>query len=150
MERVVWKIKRVASRLAILANIAGPLPPLFTRITFLKGTGYIEETILSVSLWRLQVAGRPIAGRSRRAMFRHHKFSSSTRLWRLVRIVRAVFVFSDIAFDVLDPDVSGANLLDHADLRMKPSLLDSSIFKESIRLQHKDKLTALRFLGRST
>ena len=67
-------------------------------------------------------------------MFRHHKFSSSTRLWRLVRIVRAVFVFSDIAFDVLDPDVSGANLLDHADLRMKPSLLDSSIFKESIRL----------------
>jgi hypothetical protein len=45
-----------------------------------------------------------------------------------VHIASAVFVFSHIAFDVLD----------HDDLRMKPSLLDSSIFKESIRRQDKD------------
>ena len=101
-------------------------------------------------------------------MLRHHKFKNSNRLWRLVHIVTVVFVFSYIAFDVLDLDLSDfplkqvprervvvvteapkgtglANLLDQNGLRMKPSLLDPSIFKESIRLQHKDKLIALRF-----
>jgi hypothetical protein len=101
-------------------------------------------------------------------MLRHHKLKNSNRLWRLVHTVTVVFVFSYIAFDVLDLDLSDfplkqvarervvvvtespkgtelANLLDHDGLRMKPSLLDPSIFKESIRLQHKDKLIALRF-----
>ena len=99
-------------------------------------------------------------------MLRHHKLKNSNRLWRLVHTVTVVFVFSYIAFDVLDLDLSDfplkqvarervvvvtespkgtelANLLDHDGLRMKPSLLDPSIFKESIRLQQKDKLIAL-------
>jgi len=45
----------------------------------------------------------------------------------------------------LPKDEELANLLNHDDLRMKPSLLDPSIFKESISLQHKEKLIASRF-----
>ena len=67
-------------------------------------------------------------------MLRHHKCGNSNRLWRLVHIVPAVFVFSYIAL-IFDLDLSDFHL------RMKPSLLDPSIFNESISLQHKEKLT---------
>jgi len=85
----------------------------------------------------------------------------------LVHIVTAVFVFpiSLLIFDLdlsdfplkqvpskrvvvvtdLPKDEELANLLNDDDLRMKPSLLDPSIFKESISPQHKEKLIASRF-----
>jgi hypothetical protein len=96
------------------------------------------------------------------------KRSTSVRFWRLVHIVTALFVFSYIAFDVLDLDLSDfplkqapreqvvvvtevpkgivlANLRGDTGLRMEPSLLDPAIFKESNRLRyHKDTLRALR------
>jgi hypothetical protein len=79
-----------------------------------------------------------------------------------------VLVFSYIAFDVLDLDLSDfplkqvpykrvvfliempkgtqlSNMQEPDGLRMKPSVLDPSIFKESIRLQHKEKLRVLHF-----
>ena len=100
-------------------------------------------------------------------MPRPFKFSSSIRLWRLVHIVTAMFVFSYIAFDILDLDLSDfplkqrthervaavtevpkgtelANLFGDVGLRMEPSLLDPAIFKESTRLRHKDTLRTLR------
>ena len=95
------------------------------------------------------------------------KFSASICLWQLVHIVTVMFVFSYIAFDVLDLDLSDfplkqvthervavvtevpkgtelANLLGDAGPRMEPSLLDPAIFKGSTRLRHKDTLRTLR------
>ena len=99
------------------------------------------------------------------AIFRR---STSARFWRLVHIATVMFVFSYIAFDVLDLDLSGfplkqlpreqvvvvtevpkgtelGNLLGDPGLRMEPSLLDPAIFKESTRLRYyKDTLRTLR------
>jgi hypothetical protein len=95
-------------------------------------------------------------------MLRHSRFPTYVSLWQLVYIVTAVFVFSYIAFDVLDLDLSDfplkqvprergvmvtevpkgtelVNLLGDGSLRMEPSFLDPAIFKESTRLRHKDK-----------
>lgn len=95
-------------------------------------------------------------------MLRHLRFPTYVSLWRLVHIVTAVFVFSYIAFDVLDLDLSDfplkqvprervilvtevpkgtelVNLLGDGGLRMEPSFLDPAIFKESTRLRNKDK-----------
>lgn len=100
-------------------------------------------------------------------MPRHFRFPTYVCLWRLVYIASAVFVFSHIAFDVLDLDLSDfplqqvsrervvvvteapkgtelVNLLGDVGLRMDPSLLDPANFKESTRLQHKDTLRTLR------
>jgi hypothetical protein len=105
-------------------------------------------------------------------MPRHFGFPTYVCLWRLVYIASAVFVFSYIAFDLLDLDLSDfplgqaprervvvvtevpkgtevVNLTDNADLRMEPWLLDSANFKESTRLQHKDTLRTLRSTAHS-
>jgi len=98
---------------------------------------------------------------------RHFRYPTYVCLWRLVYIASAVFVFSYIAFDVLDLDLSDfplgqaprervvvvtevpkgtelVSLTGDAGLRMEPSLLDPAIFEESTRLQHKDTLRTLR------
>lgn len=95
-------------------------------------------------------------------MLRRLRFPTYVSLWQLVYIVTAVFVFSYIAFDVLDLDLSDfplkqvprervvivtevpkgtelVNLLGDGGLRMEPSFLDPAIFKESTRLRHNDK-----------
>ena len=100
-------------------------------------------------------------------MPRHFRYPTYVCLWQLVYIASAVVVFSYIAFDVLDLDLSDfplkqaprervvvvtevpkgtelANLLGDTSLRMESSLLDPAIFKESTRLRHKDTLRTLR------
>jgi hypothetical protein len=92
--------------------------------------------------------------------------STSLRFWRIIQIVTAMFVFSYIAFDVLDLDLSNfplkqvphervvvtevpkgtelANLFSDDGLRIEPLFLDPAIFKESTRLRHKDTRRILR------
>jgi len=100
-------------------------------------------------------------------MPRHRKFKTSVRLCGLMHIITVLFVFSYIAFDVLDLDLSEfplqqashkqlvimaevpkgtelANLPDHDSLRIEPSPVDPSISKESIRFQDKRILRILR------
>jgi len=91
-------------------------------------------------------------------MLRWATFPASIRLGRLVRLITAVFVFSYIAFDVLDLDLSDfplkqaareravvvsevpkgtelASLINHDGHRLRPWLLDASVVKQSLRVQ---------------
>jgi len=91
-------------------------------------------------------------------MLRWATFPASIRLGRLVRLITAVFVFSYIAFDVLDLDLSDfplkqaareravvvtevpkgtelTNLINHDGHRLGPWLLDASVVKQSLRVQ---------------
>ena len=90
-------------------------------------------------------------------MLRWATFPASIRLGRLVHLITAVFVFSYIAFDVLDLDLSDfplkqaareravvvtevpkgtewTNLIDHDGHRLGPWLFDASVVKQSMRL----------------
>jgi len=91
-------------------------------------------------------------------MLRWATFPASIRLGRLVHLITAVFVFSYIAFDVLDLDLSDfplkqaareravvvsevpkgtelASLINHDGHRLGPWLLDASVVKQSLRVQ---------------
>lgn len=91
-------------------------------------------------------------------MLRHLKCKTSGRPFGLMHIITVFFVFSYIAFDVLDLDLSEfplrqssqkqmviiaevpngtelANLAGHDSLRIEASLIDPSVSKKSIRFQ---------------
>jgi len=101
-------------------------------------------------------------------MLRHVRLTKRFRFWRWIHIVSAVFVFSYIAFDVLDLELSDfplrhatrekmliiteapkatemVNTLNWNGFRIVLSLLQPSLFKESIRIQQKNMLRASRF-----
>lgn len=101
-------------------------------------------------------------------MRRYSKVLTSVRWWRFVYILAAVFVLSYIAFDVLDLDLSDfplsktprtrvvavtesakatklASLFENQVLPVEPLLVNPSIFKESIRAQHKHLLRIFTF-----
>ena len=101
-------------------------------------------------------------------MLRYFRLTKRFRFWRWVHLVSAVFVFSYIAFDVLDLDLSNfplkhapreraaiiteapkatelVNTVNSDGFRIAPLLLQPSIFKESIRIQQKDLLRTSRF-----
>ena len=101
-------------------------------------------------------------------MLRHVRLTKRFRFWRCIHIVSAVFVFSYIAFDVLDLELSDfplrhatrekmliiteapkatemVNTLNWNGFRIVLSLLQPSLFKESIRIQQKNMLRASRF-----
>ena len=92
------------------------------------------------------------------SMPRRLKFQTSGRSCGLMHIITVLFVFSYIAFDILDLDLSEfplqqaaqkqaviiaeapnatelANLPNRDSLRIEPSLVDPSVSKESIRFQ---------------
>jgi hypothetical protein len=92
------------------------------------------------------------------SMPRRLKFQTSSRPCGLMHIIAVLFVFSYIAFDILDLDLSEfplqraaqkqvviiaeapnatelANLPNRDSLRIEPSLVDPSVSKESIRFQ---------------
>ena len=94
-------------------------------------------------------------------MARHSKFSTSVRFWQLAHIATLMFVFSFIAFDLLDLDLSAfplkqeqrervvvvteTNLLERHVFRIEVLLLDPSIFKESLRFQRKAMLRTFSY-----
>jgi len=97
-------------------------------------------------------------------MLRHLKLIKRFRFWRWVHIMSAVLVFSYVAFDVLDLDLSDFPLnermliiteapkatemvhtLNWNGFHIVPSLLQTSLFKETIRIQQKNILRASRF-----
>ena len=101
-------------------------------------------------------------------MFPRLRFTKRRSLWQWVHILSAVFVFSYIAFDVLDLDLSDfplkhparekaatitatvkpTELLTTAKseaFRIESALLQSSIFKELVRIQQQDMLRTSRF-----
>ena len=97
-------------------------------------------------------------------MLRHLRLIKRFRFWRWVHIMSAVLVFSYVAFDVLDLDLSDFPLnermliiteapkateivhtLNWSGFQIVPSLLHPSLFKESIRIQQKNILRASRF-----
>jgi|GEM_PF-2392245 len=97
-------------------------------------------------------------------MLRHLRLIKRFRFWRWVHIMSAVLVFSYVAFDVLDLDLSDFPLnermliiteapkatemvhtLNWSGFQIVPSLLQPSLFKESIRIQQKNILRASRF-----
>lgn len=100
-------------------------------------------------------------------MRRYLKLLSAVNGWQWVHLVTALFVFSYIAFDVLDLDLSnfplkqatpkrvvvvteiprGTKLISMLEthlLRIESWILDPSVFEESDRLQHKTLLRTLR------
>src|SRR5262245_54278478 len=97
-------------------------------------------------------------------MLRHLRLIKRFRFWRWVHILSAMLVFSYIAFDVLDVDLSDfplsvrmliiteapkatemVNTLNWNGFRKVLCLLRPSLFKESIRIQQKNMLRASRF-----
>lgn len=95
-------------------------------------------------------------------MLRHLRLIKRFRFWRWVHIMSAVLVFSYVAFDVLDLSDFPLNermliiteapkateivhTLNWSGFQIVPSLLQPSLFKESIRIQQKNILRASRF-----
>ncbi len=101
-------------------------------------------------------------------MLRCFRPSKHSRFWRYVHIVSAVFVFSYIAFDVLDLDLSDfplqhapreqtvvvteapkpteiVNLGNSDGFWIAAALLQPATFKELIRIQQKDLIRTSRF-----
>ena len=101
-------------------------------------------------------------------MPRHCKFKNANRLWRLIHIASAIFVFFYIAFDVLDLDLSDfplkqaahertviiaetpktvelANALGADSFRIASSLRQPFESKESTRFQQKNLLQPTQF-----
>ena len=99
-------------------------------------------------------------------MLRYFRLTKRSRFWGWVHIVSALFVFSYIAFDVLDLDLSDFPLKHAPHERaaiitetpkatelvntvnwdgFKIALLLPAIFKESIRIQQKNLLRTSRF-----
>ena len=95
-------------------------------------------------------------------MLRHLRLIKRFRFWRWVHIMSAVLVFSYVAFDVLDlsdfplnermliiTEAPKATEMVHTlnwnGFHIVPSLLQPSLFKESIRIQQKNILRASRF-----
>ena len=95
-------------------------------------------------------------------MLRHLRLIKRFRFWRWVHIMSAVLVFSYVAFDVLDLSdfplnermliiteapkaIEMVNTLNWNGFRKVLSLLQPSLFKESIRIQQKNMLRASRF-----
>ena len=95
-------------------------------------------------------------------MLRHLRLIKRFRFWRWVHIMSAVLVFSYVAFDVLDlsdfplnermliiTEAPKATEIVHTvnwnGFHIVPSLLQPSLFKESIRIQQKNMLRASRF-----
>src|SRR5215831_4638398 len=97
-------------------------------------------------------------------MLRHLRLMKRFRFWRWVNIMSEVLVFSYVAFDVLDLDLSDFPLnermliiteaskatemvhtLNWNGFHIVPSLLQTSLFKETIRIQQKNILRASRF-----